>query len=33
MAACIKVVSIHDATGEVVFFRSVFTIPVILVWL
>ena len=33
MATCIKVVSIHVPTGEMVFFRSAFAIPVILVWL
>jgi drug/metabolite transporter (DMT)-like permease len=33
MVTCIKLVSPHVPTGEVVFFRSVFTIPVILVWL
>jgi drug/metabolite transporter (DMT)-like permease len=33
MATCVKVVSIHVPTGEVVFFRSFFAIPVILVWL
>jgi drug/metabolite transporter (DMT)-like permease len=33
MAVCIKLVSIHVPPGEVVFFRSFFAIPVILVWL
>ena len=33
MSICIKVVSIHVPPGEVVFFRSFFAIPVILVWL
>ncbi len=33
MVTCIKLVSIHVPTGEAVFFRSFFAIPVILVWL
>jgi drug/metabolite transporter (DMT)-like permease len=33
MVTCIKMVSIHVPTGEAVFFRSFFAIPVILVWL
>ena len=33
MVTCIKVVSIRVPTGEAVFFRSFFAIPVILVWL
>ncbi len=33
MATCIKLVSINVPTGEAVFFRSFFAIPVILVWL
>ena len=33
MAACIKLVSIHVPAGEAVFLRSLFAIPVILVWL
>ncbi len=33
MVTCIKMVSIHVPTGEAVFFRSLFAIPVILVWL
>jgi drug/metabolite transporter (DMT)-like permease len=33
MATCIKLVSIHVPTGEMVFFRSFFAIPVILGWL
>ena len=33
MATCIKLVAIDTPTGEVVFFRSFFAIPVILVWL
>jgi len=33
MSICIKVVAIHVPPGEVVFFRSFFAIPVILVWL
>ncbi len=33
MVTCIKTVSIHVPTGEAVFFRSFFAIPVILVWL
>jgi drug/metabolite transporter (DMT)-like permease len=33
MVTCIKMVSIHVPTGEAVFFRSFFAIPMILVWL
>jgi drug/metabolite transporter (DMT)-like permease len=33
MATCVKVVAIEIPTGEVVFFRSFFAIPVILAWL
>jgi drug/metabolite transporter (DMT)-like permease len=33
MVTCIKVISIRVPTGEAVFFRSFFAIPVILVWL
>ena len=33
MSICIKVVAVHVPPGEVVFFRSFFAIPVILVWL
>ncbi len=33
MVTCIKLVSIHVPTGEAVFFRSFFALPVILVWL
>lgn len=33
MSTCIKVVSIHIPTGQIVFFRSFFAIPVILGWL
>jgi drug/metabolite transporter (DMT)-like permease len=33
MSTCIKVVSIEIPTGEIVFFRSFFAMPVILAWL
>jgi drug/metabolite transporter (DMT)-like permease len=33
MSTCVKVVAIEVPTGEVVFFRSFFAIPVIFVWL
>lgn len=33
MVTCIKVAAPHVPTGEIVFFRSAFAIPVILVWL
>ena len=33
MVTCIKVTTIHIPAGEVVFFRSFFALPVILIWL
>ncbi|MGI9364651.1 MAG: DMT family transporter [Rhizobiaceae bacterium] len=33
MASCIKAAAVHVPPGETVFFRSLFAIPVILVWL
>ena len=33
MATCIKAVADHVPPGETVFFRSLFAVPVILVWL
>ena len=33
MSTCIKMVALEIPTGQVVFFRSFFAIPVILVWL
>ena len=33
MVTCIKMTTLHVPTGEVVFFRSFFALPVILVWL